>query len=62
MYVPDSQLVQDDDDVESSGRSGACGITGDNEMHSSLTVPHILISTTKVIKGFFFSYKEKHSP
>ncbi|XP_065223519.1 dmX-like protein 2 isoform X2 [Planococcus citri] len=48
MYVPDSQLVQDDDDVESSGRSGACGITGDNEMHSSLSVPHILISTTKV--------------
>lgn len=48
MYVPDCQLVQDDDDVESSGRSGACGITGDNEMHSGLTVPHILISTTKV--------------
>lgn len=48
MYVPDSQLVQDDDDVESSGRSGACGIGGDNEMDSSLSAPHILISTTKV--------------
>ena len=48
MYVPDSQLVQDDDDVESSGRSGACGINVDNEIHSSLSAPHILISTTKV--------------
>lgn len=48
MYVPDCQLVQDDDDVESSGRSGACGIGGDNELHSSLSTPHILISTTKV--------------
>ena len=55
MYVPDSQLVQDDDDVESSGRSGACGITGDNEMHSSLAVPHILISTTKV--GLLYLYR-----
>lgn len=48
MYVPDSQLVQDDDDVESSGRSGACGIAVDNEIRSPLSTPHILISTTKV--------------
>lgn len=48
MYVPDCQLVQDDDDVESSGRSGACGLGGENELHSSLSTPHIRISTTKV--------------
>lgn len=53
MYVPDSQLIQDDDDVESSGRSGACVMGADNEIHSSLSTPHILISTTKVFILFF---------
>ena len=57
MYVPDSQLVQDDDDVESFGRSGACGMTGNNDLHSSLAVPHILISTTKVSELSFLLIK-----
>ncbi|KAF6211101.1 hypothetical protein GE061_014215 [Apolygus lucorum] len=43
MYVPDSQLVQDEDDQESS-KQGA-----DNDMgHPSFHTPHVSISTTKV--------------
>uniref|UniRef100_A0A1B6CLX3 RAVE complex protein Rav1 C-terminal domain-containing protein n=1 Tax=Clastoptera arizonana TaxID=38151 RepID=A0A1B6CLX3_9HEMI len=42
MYVPDSQLVQDDDDLESSGR------VLEDEGHTMVQPPHVLISTTKV--------------
>ncbi len=56
MYVPDCQLVQDDDDVESSGRSGACGIGGENEIPSPLSAPHIMISTTKVRRKFYVRF------
>lgn len=43
MYVPDSQLVQDEDDQESS-KQGA-----DNDVrHPNFHTPHVSISTTKV--------------
>ncbi|XP_014244478.1 dmX-like protein 2 isoform X1 [Cimex lectularius] len=46
MYVPDSQLVQDEDDIESSGRQGA-GIEEDINT-GGFQSPHVSISTTKV--------------
>ncbi|KAL1117874.1 hypothetical protein AAG570_004187 [Ranatra chinensis] len=46
MYVPDSQLVQDEDDLESSGRVGG-GLDEDGHT-GNLQSPHVSISTTKV--------------
>lgn len=59
MYVPDSQLVQDEDDLESAGRQGA-GLEEDGNT-GGIQTPHVSISTTKVklvsIKNSFtFSY------
>nr|XP_018898945.1 PREDICTED: dmX-like protein 2 isoform X2 [Bemisia tabaci] len=45
MYVPDSQIVQDDDDTESRIAAGAGMEDGAEE---DVETPHILISTTKV--------------
>ncbi|XP_073977920.1 rabconnectin-3 alpha isoform X3 [Rhodnius prolixus] len=46
MYVPDSQLVQDEDDLESAGRQGA-GLEEDGNT-GGIQTPHVSISTTKV--------------
>ncbi|XP_075227186.1 rabconnectin-3 alpha isoform X2 [Lycorma delicatula] len=45
MYVPDSHLVQDDDDLESSGRAAG---TIEDDAQALLHPPHVTISTTKV--------------
>lgn len=44
MYVPDSQLVQDEDDLESS----RAGMMEENSRGDAITSPHVSISTTKV--------------
>lgn len=52
MYVPDSQLVQDDDDLDNSGKLGASNIAGEETTQITLSTfaPHVSISTTKVTK------------
>ena len=51
MYVPDSQLVQDDDDGEPTGRSTSTAV-GDTLAHDDNPAPvqtsHVVITTTKV--------------
>lgn len=51
MYVPDSQLVQDDDELDNSGKLGATNIGGEETTQLTLSAfaPHVSISTTKVI-------------
>lgn len=50
MYVPDSQLVQDDDDIDNSGKLGATHLGGEETTQPTLSAfaPHVSISTTKV--------------
>lgn len=50
MYVPDSQLVQDDDEMDNSGKLGATNLGGEETTHPTLSAftPHVSISTTKV--------------
>lgn len=56
MYVPDSQIVQDDDDTESRIAAGAGMEDGAEE---DVETPHILISTTKVnLKVFCLLFYE----
>lgn len=51
MYVPDSRLVQDDDEVDPSGRSSSFG-AAENMMRDDEIPPiqtsHVVIATTKV--------------
>jgi hypothetical protein len=51
MYVPDSHLVQDDDEPEPTGRSastaGADHI-GHDESATPVQTSHVVITTTKV--------------
>lgn len=57
MYVPDSQLVQDDDEMDNSGKLGATHLGGEETTQPTLSAfaPHIIISTTKVS-----SFKHKY--
>lgn len=55
LYVPDSHLVQDDDDLESSGRAG--GLIED-EAQALVHPPHVTISTTKVIYLLLFIFRK----
>lgn len=50
MYVPDSQLVQDDDEMDNSGKLGTSNLGGDETTQPILSAfaPHVSISTTKV--------------
>lgn len=50
MYVPDSQLVQDDDDLDNSGKVGATNLGGEETTQPTLSAfaPHVSISTVKV--------------
>lgn len=50
MYVPDSQLVQDDDEMDNSGKLGATNLGGEETTHPTLSTftPHVSISTIKV--------------
>jgi len=50
MYVPDSHLVQDDDDMDNSGKIGATNLGGEETTQPTLSAfaPHVSISTTKV--------------
>lgn len=52
MYVPDSQLVQDDEENESTGRHNSTTTTTgemrDDRHHEPVQAPHVLITTTKV--------------
>lgn len=54
MYVPDSQLVQDDDEMDNS-KLGGINIGGEETAQPTLSAyaPHVSISTTKV-KLFMF--------
>jgi len=47
MYVPDSQIVQDEEDVETNLRNS----TTDTQAPENLQTSHVIITTTKV----FFS-------
>jgi len=50
MYVPDSQLVQDDDEMDNSGKMGGTNLGGEETTQPTLSAfaPHVSISTTKV--------------
>lgn len=50
MYVPDSQLVQDDDEMDNSGKLGGTNLGGEETTQPTLSAfaPHVSISTTKV--------------
>lgn len=50
MYVPDSQLVQDDDEIDNSGKLGTAHLSGEDTNHPTFSAfaPHVSISTTKV--------------
>ncbi|XP_060840547.1 dmX-like protein 2 isoform X2 [Rhopalosiphum padi] len=50
MYVPDSQLVQDDDDMDNSGKLGATNLGGEETTQPTLSAfaPHVSISTIKI--------------
>lgn len=53
MYVPDSQLVQDDEENESTGRHNSTTTTAgemrDDRHAPHMHAPHVLITTTKVL-------------
>lgn len=58
MYVPDSQLVQDDDEMDNSGKLGATNLGGEENTQPTFSAfaPHVSISTTKVnIKLIFLN-------
>ncbi|XP_050532463.1 dmX-like protein 2 isoform X4 [Daktulosphaira vitifoliae] len=50
MYVPDSQLVQDDDEIDNSGKLGTAHLSGEETNHPTFSAfaPHVSISTTKI--------------
>jgi len=51
MYVPDSNLVQDDDEPEATGRSGSMSVAdqlGHDENPAPVRTSHVVITTTKV--------------
>jgi hypothetical protein len=51
MYVPDSHLVQDDDDPEPTGRSASTAGAdhlGHDENQTPVQTSHVVITTTKV--------------
>jgi hypothetical protein len=51
MYVPDSNLVQDDDEPEPTGRSASMSVgnhLGHNENPAPVQTSHVVITTTKV--------------
>lgn len=51
MYVPDSNLVQDDDELEPTGRSASmsCGDQlGHDDNPTPVQTSHVVITTTKV--------------
>lgn len=50
MYVPDSQLVQDDDEMDNSGKVGGTHLGGEESTHPTVSafIPHVSISTIKV--------------
>jgi len=52
MYVPDSRLVQDEEENESTGRHASTTTTTgdirDERASANVQAPHVLISTTKV--------------
>lgn len=51
MYVPDSQLVQDDDEPEPTGRSASTADAdhiGHDENPTAVQTSHVVITTTKV--------------
>jgi hypothetical protein len=56
MYVPDSRLVQDDDELEPTGRSASMAGAdqlGHDENPTPVQTSHVVITTTKVsfLKG-----------
>ena len=51
MYVPDSNLVQDDDEPEPTGRSASMSVAdqlGHDENLAPVQTSHVVITTTKV--------------
>lgn len=51
MYVPDSNLVQDDDEPEQTGRSASMSVAdqlGQDENPAPVKTSHVVITTTKV--------------
>jgi hypothetical protein len=51
MYVPDSNLVQDDDEPDPTGRSASMSVAdqlGQDENPAPVKTSHVVITTTKV--------------
>lgn len=59
LYVPDSRLVQDDDEGE-AGRPGT-GMEEEGHPSGHCATPHVSISTTKVFIYFYENMKENNS-